>query len=83
MREDTEAHHSKNVGYQLFPKTETADASGKRRDLKNDSEQEKKNKLWESIQKQAEEENDEEDVDSDENQDVPNASHESDGTDDE
>ena len=76
MSHDPENYGSKTVGYQLFSRKETEDSQNNQRDIKRTQDEEKK-KIWESIQKQAEDEGNDQDEDSDENQDVPNASAES------
>ena len=77
MSHDPENYGSKTVGYQLFSRKDSEDNQNNQRDIKRTQDEEKKNKLWESIQKQAEDEINDQDEDSDENQDVPNASAES------
>eukprot|EP00343_Euplotes_focardii_P011719 CAMPEP_0205830570 /NCGR_PEP_ID=MMETSP0206-20130828/41435_1 /ASSEMBLY_ACC=CAM_ASM_000279 /TAXON_ID=36767 /ORGANISM="Euplotes focardii, Strain TN1" /LENGTH=98 /DNA_ID=CAMNT_0053134359 /DNA_START=264 /DNA_END=560 /DNA_ORIENTATION=- len=73
LREDTENYNDRNLGeYQL-----SADQEAEPKRRSTDPEQQKKDKIWENIQKQVEED-DEEEVDSDANDSDPDLGQDSD-----
>ena len=79
MRDDTEGYQDRNIGdYQIDAKRDST-GDGKRREFRADPDQEKKNKIWEQIEKEAEEDDDE-DKDSDDNDSEPEIANDTDSS---
>ena len=70
MRDDTEGYQDRNIGDYQVDSRRDSQGDGKRREFKVDPDQEKKNKIWEQIEKEAEDDEDE-DKDSDDNDSGP------------